>query len=50
MSERGETSFGRADEGDAPTVFVLNMDCKEWPHVADRMTLTQACLSEIGAI
>jgi beta-lactamase class D len=41
---------GWADKGDAPTVFALNMDCKEQRHIADRMTLTQACLSDIGAI
>ena len=41
---------GWADKGDAPTVFALNMDCKEPRHVADRMTLAQACLSDIGAI
>ncbi|WP_407154997.1 penicillin-binding transpeptidase domain-containing protein [Bradyrhizobium sp. STM 3557] len=41
---------GWADKGDAPTVFALNIDCREQRHVADRMTLTQACLSDIGAI
>ncbi|WP_035981719.1 penicillin-binding transpeptidase domain-containing protein, partial [Bradyrhizobium sp. STM 3843] len=41
---------GWVDKGDEPTVFALNMDCPEPRHVADRMTLTQGCLSEIGAI
>jgi beta-lactamase class D len=41
---------GWAEKGDAQTVFALNMDCKEPRHVADRMTLTQACLKDIGAI
>ena len=41
---------GWAEKGDAHTVFALNMDCPE-PHlVAARMTLTQACLVDIGAI
>jgi beta-lactamase class D len=50
--DRGSLGWmvGWADKGDAPTVFALNMDCKEPRHVADRMTLTQACLSDIGAI
>ena len=41
---------GWAEKGAAQTVFALNMDCPEPRHVAARMTLTQACLSEIGAI
>jgi beta-lactamase class D len=41
---------GWVDKGEQPTVFALNMDCPEQRHVADRMTLTQACLTEIGAI
>ncbi|WP_316225026.1 MULTISPECIES: penicillin-binding transpeptidase domain-containing protein [unclassified Bradyrhizobium] len=53
-AERGERSLGWmvgwVDKGDLPTVFALNMDCPEQRHVADRMTLTQACLTEIGAI
>jgi beta-lactamase class D len=53
-AERGDPSLGWivgwADKGDAETVFALNMDCKEPRHVADRMTLTQACLSDISAI
>ena len=34
----------------ASSVFALNMDCREPRHIADRMTLTQACLHDIGAI
>ena len=53
-AERGEPSLGWmvgwAEKGDAHTVFALNMDCNEQRHIADRMTLTQACLREIGAI
>ncbi|MBR1166713.1 class D beta-lactamase [Bradyrhizobium liaoningense] len=53
-AERGEPSLGWmvgwAEKGEAHTVFALNMDCKEPRHIEARMTLTQACLSEIGAI
>ena len=53
-AERGEPSLGWmvgwAEKGDAHTVFALNMDCTEQRHIADRMTLTQACLRDIGAI
>jgi beta-lactamase class D len=31
-------------------VFALNMDCPEPRLIPDRMTLTQACLKDIGAI
>jgi beta-lactamase class D len=41
---------GWAEKGAAQTVFALNMDCPEPRHVADRMTLAQACLRDIGAI
>lgn len=41
---------GWVDKGDQPTVFALNLDCPEPRHVADRMTLAQACLTDIGAI
>jgi beta-lactamase class D len=41
---------GWAEKGSAQTVFALNMDCREPRHIADRMTLTQACLRDIGAI
>jgi beta-lactamase class D len=40
---------GWVEKGDTPTVFALNMDCLEPRHIADRMTLTQACLRDIGA-
>jgi beta-lactamase class D len=53
-AEHGEPSLGWmvgwAEKGDASTVFALNMDCREPRHIADRMTLTQACLAEIGAL
>jgi beta-lactamase class D len=53
-AERGEPSLGWlvgwTEKGDAQTVFALNMDCKEPRHVADRMTLAQACLKDIGSI
>jgi beta-lactamase class D len=41
---------GWVEKGDANTVFALNMDCIETRHVDDRMTLTQTCLRDIGAI
>ncbi len=41
---------GWAEKGEAHTVFALNMDCREPGLVAARMTLTQACLADIGAI
>jgi beta-lactamase class D len=41
---------GWAEKGSARTVFALNMDCLEPRHIADRMTLTQACLRDIEAI
>jgi beta-lactamase class D len=41
---------GWAEKGTAQTVFALNMDCPEPRHVEARMSLTQACLAEIGAI
>jgi len=53
-AERGQPSLGWmvgwAEKGSAQTVFALNVDCREQPHIADRMTLTQACLRDIGAI
>src|ERR1700745_2992952 len=52
-AERGQSSLGWmvgwAEKGAAQTVFALNMDCTEPRHIADRMTLAQACLSDIGA-
>jgi beta-lactamase class D len=41
---------GWVEKSDQPTVFALNMDCPEQRHVADRMTLAQACLKDIGAL
>jgi beta-lactamase class D len=41
---------GWAEKGSAQTVFALNMDCREQRHIAERMTLTQACRAAIGAI
>jgi beta-lactamase class D len=41
---------GWAEKGSAQTVFALDMDCPEPRHVADRMTIAQACLRDIGAI
>ena len=53
-AERGDPSLGWmvgwAEKGEAHTVFALNMDCKEPRHIEARMTLTQACLAEIGAL
>jgi beta-lactamase class D len=53
-AERGEPSLGWmvgwAEKGEAHTVFALNMDCTESRLIQDRMTLTQACLKDIGAI
>jgi beta-lactamase class D len=41
---------GWAEKGAAQTVFALNMDCPEPRHIPARMKLTQACLTDIGAI
>jgi beta-lactamase class D len=41
---------GWSEKGSAQTVFALNLDVREPRHIADRMTLTQACLADIGAI
>lgn len=53
-AERGEPSLGWmvgwAEKGSAQTVFALNMDCREQRHIDARMTLTQACLTDIEAI
>jgi beta-lactamase class D len=53
-AERGQPSLGWmvgwAEKGSANTVFALNMDCVEPRHVAERMTITQQCLTDIGAI
>jgi beta-lactamase class D len=53
-AERGEPSLGWmvgwAEKGEAHTVFALNMDCKDQRLIGERMPLTQACLTDIGAI
>lgn len=53
-AERGEPSLGWlvgwAEKGSAHTVFALNMDCTEPRLVAARMSVAQACLSDLGAI
>jgi beta-lactamase class D len=53
-AELGKPSLGWmvgwVEKGDAQTVFALNIDCREPRHIADRMKLTQQCLSDIGAI
>jgi beta-lactamase class D len=41
---------GWAEKGSEHTVFALNLDVREPRHVADRMKLTQQCLTDIGAI
>src|ERR1700692_3922073 len=41
---------GWAERGSANRVFALNLDCREPRHIADRMKLTQQCLTDIGAI
>jgi beta-lactamase class D len=53
-AELGKPSLGWmvgwAENGGATTVFALNMDCPEPRHIPARMTLTQRCLGDIGAI
>ena len=53
-AEIGQPSLGWmvgwAEKGSANTVFALNLDVREPRHVADRMKLTQQCLTDIGAI
>jgi beta-lactamase class D len=41
---------GWVEKGDSRTVFALNCDIREPRHTAARMTLAQACLSDIGAL
>src|SRR6476660_3060686 len=41
---------GWAEKGSSTTVFAMNMDCKNQGHIAARMTVTQQCLTDIGAI
>jgi len=53
-AEQGKPSLGWlvgwAEKGPEQTVFAMNMDCKEPSHIAARMTVTQQCLTDIGAI
>jgi len=53
-AELGKPSLGWvvgwAEKGTAQTVFALNVDIREPRHVAARMTLTQQCLADIGAV
>jgi beta-lactamase class D len=53
-AELGKPSLGWlvgwAENGDAQTVFALNLDVREPRHIADRMKLAQQCLTDIGAI
>ncbi len=56
-AERGKPSLGwmvgwaEKGQGDnQQTVFALNMDCSDPKHIPARMTLTQQCLTDIGAI
>jgi beta-lactamase class D len=41
---------GWAEKDGKQTVFALNLDIREPRHIAARMTLTQQCLTDIGAI
>lgn len=41
---------GWAEKGNEQTVFAMNMDCNEPRHIPARMTVTQKCLADIGAI
>jgi beta-lactamase class D len=41
---------GWAEKSSARTVFALNVDVREQRHIADRMTLAQQCLRDIGAL
>jgi beta-lactamase class D len=53
-AEQGRPSLGWmvgwAEKGSEQTVFALNLDVREPRHVADRMKLTQQCLTDIGAL
>ena len=41
---------GWAERDSKETVFALNLDVREPRHIADRMNLTQQCLTDIVAI
>lgn len=53
-AERGQPSLGWvvgwAEKGSRHTVFAMNMDCKTKDHIAARLSVTQQCLADIGAI
>jgi beta-lactamase class D len=53
-AERGQPSLGWlvgwVERGKQHTVFAMNMDCKTPEHIAARMTVTQQCLKDIGAL
>jgi beta-lactamase class D len=53
-AELGKPSLGWvvgwAEKAAEQTVFALNLDVREPRHIADRMTIAQQCLSDIGAI
>jgi beta-lactamase class D len=53
-AESGKPSLGWlvgwAERANEQTVFALNLDVREPRHIADRMTLAQQCLADIGAI
>jgi beta-lactamase class D len=53
-AESGKPSLGWlvgwAEKTNEQTVFALNLDVREPRHIADRMTLAQQCLADIGAI
>jgi len=53
-AEQGKPSLGWmvgwAEKGSQQTVFAMNMDCKDPSHIAARMTVTQQCLADIGAV
>ena len=53
-AETGNPSLGWmvgwAEKGSERCVFALNMDCVEPAHIPARMTVTQQCLVDIGAI
>jgi beta-lactamase class D len=52
-AERGHPSLGWlvgwVEKGGKQTVFALNLDAAEPRHAAARMTLSQQCLTDIGA-
>ena len=53
-AERGQPQLGWvvgwAEKGKQHTVFAMNMDCKTPEHVPARISVTQQCLTDIGAV